>query len=206
MVRRHGWGGSPPTGADDARQRIIESAMRSVDEGDPSQFTLSDVAADLGVTRQTVYRYFPSTDALIAAVGLVAMRGFVDDLTEHLAGVVDPAEWVVEALACTIEWIPARRHLTLMLTAGSPDSFLRSFTSPTAQGLGREILVRSDVDWVRVGYDTQEREALVEYMLRTAQSLIVDPLDPPRTAAALRHQLRRWVAPAVAGWPVDSHL
>ena len=55
---------------------------------------------DLGVTRETVYGYFPSTDVLIAAVGLVAMGGFVDDLTDHLASVVDPSEWVVEALAC----------------------------------------------------------------------------------------------------------
>ena len=71
-----------------------------------------------------------------------------------------------------------------MRTAGSPDSFLRAFTSDTSLGLGRKVLERSDVDWIAAGYDGEARDALVEYMVRVVQSLFVDPLDPSRSSAA----------------------
>ena len=64
-------------------------------------------------------------------------------------------------------------------------------------GTGRELMKRSDVDWIAAGYDEREREELVEYMLRSLQSLVIDPPDPPRTGPALRTYLRRWIAPAV---------
>ena len=153
MVRRHGWAGAPPADEQEARTRIIETAMRCVEEGDPAQFTLSDVATKLGVTRQTVYRYFPGTDELFFAVGHMANQAFVDDLTRHLGDITDPAEWVVEALATTIEWLPTRRHLTLLLVTGRGDSFTRTFTSDVALEVGRELLERSAVDWAAAGYD-----------------------------------------------------
>ncbi len=198
MVRRHGWSGAPPADEHEARSRIIETAMRCVEEGDPAQFTLSDVATKLGVTRQTVYRYFPGTDELFFAVGQVANEAFVDDLTRHLQNLTEPSEWVVEALATTIEWLPTRRHLTLLLVAGRGSSFTRTFTSDVAMGVGRELLERSAIDWEALGYDADDREELIELMLRLAQSMVIDPPNPPRTGPEVRALLRRWIAPVVA--------
>jgi AcrR family transcriptional regulator len=203
MVRRHGWAGSPPADEHEARTRIIEAAMRCVVETDPAQFTLSDVATDLGVTRQTVYRYFGGTDELFVAVGQVAVEVFFDELTVHLAGITDPSEWVVEALAATIEWLPTRRYLTLLVTAGRADSFTRTFSSRFAMQRGREFLARSDVDWAAAGYDDPQRDELIELMLRTTQSMVTDPPVPARTGVILRRFLRRWIAPAVAAAPLN---
>ncbi len=133
--------------------------MRCVDRRDPAQFTLSDVATDLGVTRQTVYRYFPGTGVLLAAVGEVAGEQFTDELSEHLAGITAPSEWVVEALAAAFELLPQRRYLTLLLVSGRAEPFTRSFTSQVARGTGRELMKRSDVDWIAAGYDERERGA-----------------------------------------------
>jgi AcrR family transcriptional regulator len=197
MVRRHGWAGSPPADESEARARIIEAAMRCVDRYGPSQCSLSDVAAELGVTRQTVYRYFPGTDELFSAVGQVAVESFVDELAKHLGRITDPTDWVVEAVASTIERLPTKPHLTLLLTTGRSDRFARGFTSSDSIAVGRELLRRSSVDWLGVGYGDRELDELDELMLRIIQSMVISPPDPPRTRRELRNYLRRWIAPAV---------
>ena len=92
--------------------------MRCVDRYGPGKTGLSDVADELGVTRQTVYRYFAGTDDLLAAVARSAGGSYLDRLARHLAQVTDPVEVVVEALVFTIERLPAERYLGVLLTAG----------------------------------------------------------------------------------------
>ena len=45
----------------EARERIVGAAMRCVDRYEPGKTGLSDVAHELGMTWQTVYRYFAGT-------------------------------------------------------------------------------------------------------------------------------------------------
>ena len=52
---------------------------------------IADVARTLGVTRQTVYRYFPSTEELLFASGMRSAHGFLDQLAEHTSGLTEPA-------------------------------------------------------------------------------------------------------------------
>ncbi|OHV41594.1 MULTISPECIES: TetR/AcrR family transcriptional regulator [Pseudofrankia] len=198
MARRHGWAGSPPADEHEARARIIEAAMRCVDRNGAAAFTLHDVAMELGVIRQTVYRYYASTDELFIAVGQAAVGSFVDELTRHLRRVTRPADWVVEALATAIEWLPTRAHLTLLLAAGRPGPFTRGVTSTVAMEFGKDLFHRSEIDWVAAGYDDRRLDELIELMLRILQSMTIDPPDPPRTGPDLRGYLERWIAPAVA--------
>lgn len=195
-MARRGWGGSPPADDKEARRRIVEAAMRCVDRRGPKT-TLADVAAELSVIRQTVYRYFPGTDQLFAAVGLVAVEKFVDDLAEHLQPLTDPADWVVEALATVIERLPDERHLTLLLAAGRTAPFAQTMTSDASRRVNRSLLNRSSVDWGAAGLGDDEIDGLLEVMVRLVQSMVVDPPDPPRAGPELRRFLRRWVAPAV---------
>ena len=115
---RHGWRGDPPGSEAEARERIVGAAMRCVDRYGPGKTGLSDVADELGVTRQTVYRYFAGTDDLLAAVARSAADGYLDRLARHLAQVTDPVQVVVEALAFTIQRLPEERYLGVLLTAG----------------------------------------------------------------------------------------
>jgi AcrR family transcriptional regulator len=198
MARRHGWAGSPPADEPEARRRIIEAAMRCADRDSPAKFTLRDVASELGVIRQTVYRYYASTDELFAAVAEAAAETFVEDLTRHLRHIARPAGWVVEALASAIEWLPARRYLTLLLAAGRPEPFARGVTSATSMQIGRELFTRSAIDWAAAGYDDRRLDELIELMLRILQSMTIDPPSPERAGPELRGYLERWIAPAVA--------
>ncbi|MGW4096533.1 hypothetical protein [Mycobacterium sp. NPDC004974] len=63
---------------------------------------------------------------------------------------------------------------------------------------GKSILRRFDIDWSAVGFDGDALDQLVEFMLRTLQSFIIDPGGPSRRDSELRTYLRDWVAPAVS--------
>jgi len=177
--------------------------MRCVDRRGPAVTTLADVAAELSVTRQTVYRYFPGTDELFTAVGQVAVEAYIDDLVAHLRWRTEPADWVVEALASAIERLPDHPYLTLLLVAGRPGAFSRGMTSGTGIRISRTLLERSRVDWSGAGFSDVDVDELVELMLRVLQSMVIDPPDPPRSGAVLRRYLERWIAPAIVAAPVS---
>ncbi|HLN69053.1 MAG TPA: TetR/AcrR family transcriptional regulator [Streptosporangiaceae bacterium] len=195
---RHGWRGDPPGSEAEARERIVGAAMRCVDRYGPGKTGLSDVAHELGVTRQTVYRYFAGTDDLLAAVARAAAGSYLDRLARHLAQVSDPVEVVVEALAFTIERLPEERYLSVLLTAGRSGRFFAGVTSPAAIEFARSLLERTAVDWEEAGYGRAELGELGEFALRVLQSLVLDPGTPPRSGPALRDFLRRWAGPAIA--------
>lgn len=197
-MRRHGWGGAPPADDDEARRRILEAAERCVDRDGAARASLSDVAAELGVTRQTVYRYHRSTDELFSVLAQRSADEFIDRIVDRMRAHDDPAEALVEGLAYTIESVPGERYLALLLRSG--DAFTRGIISPVAMDFGRSLLDRADVDWAGLGHDERELDGLVELMLRLIQSLAVTPTTPsghPRTGEELRAWLRRWFAPAV---------
>jgi AcrR family transcriptional regulator len=195
---RHGWSGDPPGSEAEARERIVSAAIRCVDRYGPGKTGMSDVARELGVTRQTVYRYFAGTDDLLAAVARSAASSYLDRLARHLASATDPVEVVVEALAFTIERLPEERYLDVLLTAGRSGRFFAGVTSPEAIGFARSLLQRTAVDWDKVGYGRAELDELGEFTLRVLQSLVLDPGTPPRSGQTLRDFLRRWVGSAVA--------
>ena len=184
-----------PADDDEARQRILAAAQALLDERPDRAPSISEVAGRLSVTRQTVYRYFPSTESLLVASVSDGVEDFLDGIAQHLEGVHDAADAVVEGIAHTIEQIHRRSDLALLVTAdGGP---AREVTSPVSLSLGRSILDRLPVDWAAAGYDDAEMDELVEHMLRTVQSFLVDPGTPLRSASGLRRYLSRWVGTAV---------
>lgn len=195
-MRTHGWSGVKPADDDEAIGRILEAARRHIDQSGVS-FGISDVAKDVGVTRQTVYRYFPSTEALLIAAAVAEVNPFLDELAEHVRNIPDPADAVIEGISHTLERLPDERYMSLLLTPGNASAFSAGVTSDVAMAFGRSIVERFDIDWDRAGFGEDDLNQLVEFMLRVLQSLVIDPGRPPRRGASLREFLRRWVAPAI---------
>src|SRR5690348_12380517 len=82
QVRSHGWGGQPPADNDEARARILTATRTRLSEGGLT--STSEIAEVLGVTRQTVYRYFPTTDELLTAASLDAAADLQEQLIAHV--------------------------------------------------------------------------------------------------------------------------
>ena len=195
-MRTHGWSGSAPATDDEAVARILDAASKAVDERG-SDVSIADVARTLGVTRQTVYRYFASTEALLVAAAVHAADDFLDRLAEHLRGLTDPVDAVTEAIATALEWLPKDKHIGLLIAPGRADEHTASVTSDVALQFANAMLRRFDVDWGALGFTDDGLDELAEHLLRIIQSFILDPGRPPRTGEALREYLRRWVGSAV---------
>ena len=195
-MRTHGWSGSTPATDDEAVARILVAAGNAIDERG-ADFSIADVARTLGVTRQTVYRYFPSTDALLVAAAVHAAADFLERMAAHVKGITDPVDAVTEAIATALEWLPQDKHIGLLVAPGRATVHTESVTSDVALQFANALLRRFDVDWVGLGFSDAELDELAEHLLRIIQSFVIDPGRPPRAGKDLRHYLRRWVGGAV---------
>ncbi|MCV7176210.1 TetR/AcrR family transcriptional regulator [Mycolicibacterium sphagni] len=197
-MRTHGWSGSAPATDEEAVARILAAANKAIDARG-ADISIADVARTLGVTRQTVYRYFPSTDALLQAAAMAAATGFLDRMAAHLAGITDPAEAVTEGIAVAVESLPHDKHMGLLLGPERVAAFSAEVTSDVALAFAGSLLRRFDVDWAAHGFNDGELDELGEHLLRIVQSFMVDPGRPPRHGDELRRYLSRWVGAALPG-------
>ena len=191
-MRTHGWGGSPPASDEEAvaTHRCVEELGGAT--------TISHVATALGISRQTVYRYFPGTDALLTAAAIEGTRPFLARLARRLHKIDDPGEALVEAVVYTVRHIPSEPYLRLLLGGSGSNSLLQGVTSDTARVIGRTLLDQTEVDWNASGIGPEQRDELIEWTLRVIQSFLLDPGHPERTTEEFRAFLRRWLAPGVA--------
>ncbi|MDO9494281.1 MAG: TetR/AcrR family transcriptional regulator [Nocardioides sp.] len=193
----HGWQGNPPRTEEDARHRIIAATMSCVQQFGPVKTTLSDVAAELGVTRQTVYRYYPSLAELLGAVAQAGLEDFIARMQAHLATTTTPAEAAVESVVFAVRAIPHEPYIGLLFQAGETDIFSRGVTSSMALSVGADILRRVPVDWSEIGVGETELEGLAEILMRLFVSFLQYPSDPPRSDDDLRALIDRWLGPAL---------
>ena len=196
-MRSHGWAGNTPASDEEAIERILDAADKIIDERG-SAMRIADVARDLGVTRQTVYRYFPGTEALLVATAMRSADGFLDRMTAHLKGVTDPVVAMTEGIAFAIEELGSDNQVEFVLSQRHRGGQKVSIISDTALAFGRSMLHRYDIDWQRYGFDEAGLDELNEFCLRVLHSFLADPGRPPRTGADLRRYLTRWIGPAIA--------
>ena len=195
-MRSHGWSGNTPASDEEAITRILEAADDIIAERG-SAMRITDVARALGVTRQTVYRYFPSTEMLLIASAMRSADGFLDRLTEHIGGRTDPVAAVVEGLAFAAETLAGDRQIEHLLTTRQEGGTIISLTSDVPRSFGRSMLHRFNVDWESHGFDDAALDELAEVSLRTLHSILLDPGQPPRDAITLRRFVARWLGPAI---------
>lgn len=203
-MAQHGWGGNPPASETEARQRIVDGCVACIDRYGVKKTTLSDVAAELGVTRQTVYRHFSRMNDLMGEVGAQGAQSFVDGMVDHLRALadhgesaIDPAQAVVEGILYSLRVLPADPRLGLLLQVGEDGAFGRGATSGPALLYGARMLRRFPVDWAAAGVTGDDLDGLAELVMRLLTSLLQNP-GQSRGDDELRSWLTRWIAPALA--------
>ncbi len=198
-MRARGWQGDAPRSEDEARERILAAARRCIVRLSAAKTSLSDVAAELGVTRQTVYRYYPSALELLAAVGEAGTNDFLDRVEAHIEGITDPEDAIIEALFFALTNVPTDPTVGLLLQTGEADIFARGATSTNALSLSRQSMYRLPVDWAGFGFDGDDVADFAEVLLRLFLSLLQYPSTPPRDQEEMKAFIRRWVGPALRG-------
>src|SRR6185437_9401828 len=145
-MRSRGWAGVTPASDEEAIARILD-AVDDVIAEHGSAIRLADVARRLGVTRQTVYRYFPNADALLIASAMRAVNGFIDQVVHHVSGLNDPVTAIVEIISFAVENLTGDPQLEKLLTRPPGGEAATSLTSDTAIIFCLSALHRLDVDW-----------------------------------------------------------
>jgi AcrR family transcriptional regulator len=198
---RKGWGGAPPADDEEARKRIVDAAIRSMERRGPQGTSLSVIAGDLGITRPTVYRYFATIDELITAAGDVALGGWTARISDLTSGISDPVDLLVEAVAYLVERLPEEPLLMMLLETDRTRFMSQQMVGGESTARSRVLLEHTDIDWGALGYRGKDFDDLVEYLLRIIQSMVLVPPNPPRSARELRAVLRHWIGPVVTTPP-----
>jgi AcrR family transcriptional regulator len=84
-------------------QRILEATLEVLSRDGPQRLSLLAVAAAAGVSRPTLYRWFPSKDALLAAFGLYEQEKFDAGIAAAIAG-LDGSDRLEAVLRFIVEY------------------------------------------------------------------------------------------------------
>jgi AcrR family transcriptional regulator len=184
----------------EARKRLVDAARSCFERFGFEKTSLSDVAAEAGVTRQTVYRYFDNTDELMRAALALAAGGIVDRMLTHARSFDDPGDRIIEAMLFLCREIPADPHLAPPFTQSRDETPGQNISSAVATEVSRRALravaeAGPNEQWTPLSEG--ELDDLVELILRLLQSFLTNPGTPPRSEAELRRFLRRWLLPVV---------
>jgi AcrR family transcriptional regulator len=94
------------------REAILDAARAAFDHSDFDAFTMDDVAGRLGLVKGTLYRYFPTREALLVAVLTDELGGWFDTVDRALDA---PRPDVVDALIPALLARPRTMRLLAVL-------------------------------------------------------------------------------------------
>jgi len=75
---------------EEARRRLLDAAGRCIVRRGNAQIRMAEVADEAGVSRSTVYRYFPGRDEVLLELLLMRVDAAVGDLVRSLPNPDDP--------------------------------------------------------------------------------------------------------------------
>lgn len=179
--RAAAWGADVPTTEADARERLLAAAEKCYGDRGVTRTRMSDIANSAGVHRRTVYDYFPTKDALLAACFARAITGVMDS-AESCWHTDEPfVEQVVNAVLVGLE--AARNSPTMALLIGADElgktyhaaEASEIWRKDLAETLGRRIEAAAAAGQVR---DDIPAETIARWVTRIAFSLIAEPGRP----------------------------
>jgi AcrR family transcriptional regulator len=166
---------------------ILAAAQRTVRGQGPERFTLSAVAVEAGVSRPTLYRWFPTKSLLLGAVAAYEVEQFDIGLQALADMHRDPARRLDAALPYLVNYLEesvgsGSIHADPAFALQGLADSLPSHIASVARVLGDAL---DEVPNVRAGSLTREQAA--EIFLRLAYShYLVPHRDPEELLATVR--------------------
>jgi AcrR family transcriptional regulator len=164
---------------DATSERILRAAGEQAEDFGLRRFTMDDVARRVGVSRVTIYRYFPKKDQLINALLLRELRRFLTKLDAVIDSEGTSDAKLVAGLLFCLGYLRKHRLLNRLLRT-EPELILPYLTTK-----GRPVLIaarawiarliRNEVAQGRIALPDQDIEMLAEALVRMVISLVVTP-------------------------------
>ena len=155
-----------PSAPPSTHDRILNAAFAAMASHGLAKVSLEDVAREAGMSRQTVYRYFGSKEALVTAAILREEQGFLDRMAEAVESHRDLRPAMEAAIVAGLR--AAREHPLLdRLLATEPEALLPFLTTgggpvlsaarPAIQALLEQRLPHLEATTLRRAADTATR-------------------------------------------------
>ena len=184
---------------EEARRRILDAAGRCIVRRGNTQFRMGEVSDEAGVSRSTVYRYFPGRDDLLLGLMLARVDKALEELVGSLPAPEDPVRSLPEMVLARVESV-AGNPLNEALFAGG------STAVATALEKGSEPLVELLLrhyepllnQWKVAGrlYADLDPRSVVQW-LHTTTLFLLAPSWRYRPAADKREFVEQFVVPAL---------
>lgn len=190
--RRVTWSGDVPADSDDARQRILEAAVRCVSRVGVERTSTALIAREAGISRPTLYAYFANREEIVIQAAEQAVLTIIERLQAHCRMFSTPAERVVEALMFAVEQIRTEPAMAVYYEPGHVR------LGPLGTD---EIYFASQALEPAAELAPQLRDSLTdaaELFARLMISLLTRGPASPRTTTEDRAYLHRWL-PAALG-------
>jgi AcrR family transcriptional regulator len=160
---------------DEARRRLLEAAGRCIVRRGNAQIRMAELADEAGVSRSTVYRYFPNRDEVLLGLMLARVDTALGEVVGSLRHPDDPARSLPEMVLARVESV-AGNPLNEALFA------VKSTAVPAALALGSkpmEDLLLAHYgpllrQWKEVGelYADLDPRAIVQWLSATTLFLL----------------------------------
>src|SRR3984957_11400078 len=120
---------------EEARRRLLEAASRCIVRRGNAQIRMAELADEAGVSRSTVYRYFPSRDEVLLGLMLARVDIALGELVESLGHPDDPVRSLPEMVLARVESVAGNALNEALFAA-------ESTAVPTALEMGSEPIVK----------------------------------------------------------------
>ncbi|TNF36492.1 MAG: TetR/AcrR family transcriptional regulator [Gammaproteobacteria bacterium] len=183
----------------DTRQRILDAAIRCVQQFGIDKTNMNDIAREAGVTRPTVYNHFGNRDEVVQAALLQSGYGFAERVKTHVQRYGSAEERLVEALMFAYRQLPKEPYLEL-ITKGNITQMVNetALTSAEGQAICLEIFASIIAGRPELEADLAE---IIELSTRLLLSFLMIEGPIKRTDKQLRDLLTRRLLPALGMQP-----
>lgn len=189
--------------ADETSERILEAAALQAEDFGLRRFTIDDVARRVGVSRVTIYRYFPRKDSLVEAILLRELRRFLASVDAVVAPLETVEERLIEGFVFTLGFLREHRLLNRLLRT-EPELILPALTVKAEPVLAasREFIARyarAEADAGRLTLTPEDVEGVSEMLARAVLSFVLTPQSVLglRTAQEQRRFAEHYLAPVL---------
>jgi AcrR family transcriptional regulator len=189
--------------SDEPSERILDAATSQAEDFGLRRFTVDDVARRVGLSRVTIYRYFPKKDQLIEAILLRQLRRFLDEIDAAVAPYETLEERLVEGFVFAITYLRNHRLLNRLLRT-EPELLLPHLTVRGAPVIaaGREFIAgfaRREAQQGGLPLSVEEIEAVSELLARAVLSFVLTPESVLglKTQAEIRDFAEHYLAPTL---------
>jgi AcrR family transcriptional regulator len=166
---------------------ILAAAQYTIRQRGKAKLTMSAVAAEAGVSRPTLYRWFPTKALLLGAIASHAVEQFDLGLQMLAEQHTDPTRRLEAALRYLVGYVDDKSGAGAV--HADPEFALQSLADSLAPHVESFARVLGDaldeVPAVRAGSATRQQAAQLFLRVAYSQYLVPDP-DPERVIAIIR--------------------